>query len=408
MHLPSLENTLLNPDDLEAIFDDLKFSFRGGRNKGTWIKCMSAAIELITGYKPSYEEVKDAYILIDALDRNFKQVELTREQVINMLPYFITYFKIHTNNHFTSDSNSIEESAQFFKHICNTENINSNSLLCAHRDHTIDGVAYLISHSIREKALQVLNLQQAMLVNSKTSNVTINWFQQGPTKYASANMFPDMFIGYIERGEIPLLLEQLEHHWIQIDSLRDETIEGVEFQLMELDEITKETIEYLNQNYANWNTQAYNLKSDSEDRLIENALLIMPNIKRFMPFLQKSIAQQQKIIKSGIAKNAQLNPTTREAIEWFAETQVMTLAGKALYESVFYFICGKRFFANNGVYIGIERDHSEYQSRSFKHSYSKPQYLYARRSKTGLDMNNQSLSGNTIRQFWRNPLPKHD
>lgn len=96
-----------------------------------------------------------------------------------------------------------------------------------------------------------------------------------------------------------------------------------------------------------------------------------------------------------------------ESIDLFFENACMTSYAKALYEIAFYYMLGKSLVTKNQVYIGIERDHSEYQNKAIRigcnyEDYAKKHhFLYTRRTPDGFNHKANRLSALSFRQFWR-------
>jgi hypothetical protein len=342
--------------------------------------------------------------------------------VVAFLPYILIGFRSHSGKAFHEDSNTLESIIQFIIWIYDRKEIEIISFLCAQRGISQPGIHLLIDRIQKNKTKKTLNLQMGILSNTMSvKKKKIIWYQQASTERAASNMFPVMFIQYLEKGQISDLLLLLDNHFQELSNVVNLNLSDCDRRIINLDSFTNELNSFLEKSFgSNW--KCLNFKDvRSNGDLLEIALnYALPEVKRFMPFYETSREEQGRMHKEYFEiniKRAQINARekqypdlinkTKEAIAWFYQNQIMDITAKAVYEASFYYLWGKMIGSNeNACAVGIDRDHAIYQFLAWRLGYLTTRkgkgllsLIYTRRIEP--EENNKGLKGISFRQFWR-------
>lgn len=387
-----------------------------------WENLMSVIIFCLSGQLPLRQEVLRGRQIMMALPRHLKTPIYAEKIAFSLLPYILIGFKTHIEDHFQADSNTIADAITFIDCLYNTSNPIARSFLCAHRGKS-KNEKHILSESVQlKKALVALNVTKGILANNPGAETSsMYWHQQGPTEWACLNMFPEMFLRYLTSGEISYMLTLLDRHFKELGELlaiRDPNC--IKAELIGQDLVTLDVLSFVSKRYGHsWRSTDFSKAEIKKDILIDIALEIaLPDVVRLMPFYSSSHSSKKYIdekssyiannVKSSLDSNPVHTNLIKHVIERFFENQLMHPTAKALYESAFYYIWGKRSAVNkNEIAIGIDRDHNNFQYTAWKQGYieemegdiSSIPLLYARR--TNEDAPGSALKDYCIRQFWR-------
>lgn len=400
------------------------FDISGIKKPVYWEKVMKTIIYCISGQLANRQEILRGRQIIINLPKYFKKKYLDERFVLGFLPYILIGFKTHLKDVFRSDSNTLNDISKFIIHLFEQDSAKIISFLCAHRSFSSKGLHVLSNSLHTDKIKRTLNLQKGILANVPgLKKRKIYWYQQFSSIMASSNMFPEMFIQYLESGQIPELLIILEKQVHELKKCLKDTTGLFDISLLNLDTITSKTCLYLNSQYGdNWRILDFKQMKEDESVLIKIAIeKAIPEVKRLTPFYgdpqyKDFVLTHQNYSKKNLMKARQLENSekyhgitlsTREAIDWFYYKQLMHISAKALYEVAFFYILGKNASLNlNQISIGIDRDHSDYQSLAWKAGYQEgskkkvpTMIIYARRREE--EVPESSLEKISFRQFWR-------
>lgn len=396
----------------------------GIKKPSYWEKVMKTIIYCISGQIASRQEIVRGRQIIINLPRYFKKKYLDEQFVFCFLPYILIGFKTHLGDIFQSDSNKLDDMCKFIIHLFEQDSAEITSYLCAHRGFAPKGSHVLIDSIRKDRVKRTLNLQKGILANVPSlKHRKICWYQQFSTAMASSNMFPEMFIQYLESGRVPELLLILEKQVTELKKCLKDTTGLFDIKLLNLDSVTSKTCSFLDSRYGtDWRTAKFTKETYDGSSLIKIALeQVTPEIKRLTPFYGDSLSEnflltRQEHLKNNLKKAEELEKSgsyygitlrTLKAIDWFYYNQVMHISAKALYEAAFFYIWGKNAGLNfNRISIGIDRDHSEYQNSAWEIGYQDENQekmpamiIYARRVEGEIPGN--SLEKISFRQFWR-------
>lgn len=393
----------------------------GVEKSSKWESLMTAVIYCLSGKLPLRHEVLRGRQIIMALPAKLRTRDVVDKIAFTLLPYILIGFKSHLEERFQSDSNIVGDVVSFITRLSEIEDPLALSFLCAHRGRSVEERHVLIDSVQIPKALVTLNVIKGILANNPWSKSGhIRWYQQGPTEWACLNMFPEMFLRYLVQGKVSHLLTLLGRHFTDIQEMMgDIDPNGIKTELVEMDPLTSEVLNFLRRKYGDeWRSTDYSRVSVKKDPLVEIALdVALPSVARQMPFYSAKHSHREYLNRkeSLIIQNIDDSPgltqvrasLIRCTIERFFETQIMHPTAKALYETSFYYVWGKRSAqSRREVPIGIDRDHGWFQYLAWKEGYREGTteaqnvpLLYARR--TAEDCVGDALKDYSLRQFWR-------
>lgn len=406
------KNNPETPDSIRELMESLKFDLdpRGIEKSQRWEKMMTVIIYCLSGKIPLRSEVLLGRQIILALPRYLREMENIKKISFSVLPYILIGFKSHIENEFHHDSNKIKDVANFISRLHESNNPRALSFLCAHRESGSIEKLILVNSIHKVKTGKALNLIKGILANTQAKSRTIHWYQQGGTKQACMNMFPEMFIKYMEGGKMLDLIKLLDSHFNEISSLISQNDQNFqEIKLFGLDSVINEVTNFICNNYCkNW--QNTDFSKFKKDELVSLALdVTLPHIIRLMPFYSSHILIHQDYLdkkESYIQKNVSGTNSflIKKVIERFFESQMMHPTAKAMYETTFYYLWGKHCAENNDFFsIGIDRDHDNFQYLAWRKGFLEiveneaVPLIYGRRTKE----NGLTLSSYNLRQFWR-------
>lgn len=398
-----------------------------------WERVVRTMIFSVSRQIASREELKKGRQIIERLPKGFKQ-NVGRDFVINFLPYLLIGFNTHRGSSFVNELNSIDNACSFIEAVYQKYQTYTISFLCAHREATAVKPHSLVDNIVMSKATKTINLQHALFANALIETASLSWHQQLATERASSNMFPEIFLSYLNRVEVPDMLLQLDRHTQQMEKLIQQLLSsGIEHRLKPLDIYSVEFENYLEEEFGiDWRSRRIQFPttiSEVDWNYLTKIVQVsaFPEVERFMPYFLLNAHRGDLIQKGKIQDNIQrailleeqgqkltsgfsLADVTQNAIDWFNTNMNINAETKALYEVMFYYYWGLISRENNFIGIGIERDYTRYQDESWALGYNKKigvsaikrgvPLLYSRRTPKELEMG--TLRDISFRQFWRN------
>lgn len=405
--------TSVNYDDIDPL---------GLKKSARWETLMGAIIYCLSGHLPLRQEILRGRQIVMALAPKFRKREKVEKVIFSLFPYLLIGFKSHIEDRFQEDSNRVASVASFIERFSSISDPVVTSFLCAHRGRSVSERHVLIDTIQADKALTALHVEKGLLANNPNAKTgLVQWHQQGPTEWACLNMFPEMFLRYLRQGEVNKLLKLLGGHFSALQSLADTPdVYGIEVEVLSLDPVTSDVLNFLDQRYGKrWRITNHAINVNGGDILLQIALeKTLPCVMRQMPFysdiqMHKAYIKEKETLisknmvttMSGDNNQSQL---VKSVIERFYEMQFMHPTAKALYETAFYYFWGMSSARDSRtVALGIDRDYAEFQYHAWKEGYTEgggladysTSLLYARR--TSENFHKSTLSGYSVRQFWR-------
>lgn len=377
-----------------------------------WEQSFATMIYAITGQVPAREEIKAGRRIIENLPRSFKQEHVDESFVLGPLAYVVAFQKT-TEAAFQVDTNNVRMVANSLEQLTSYtgDNLTLNSLLCGHRVDSAVKKNSLIDTLPIDKVRRTARLITGLGRNACKSPLTIDWYQQQPTIYASSNMFPTVFERYVVDTEVPELFTRLAHYSDQIRTLFDgEQSEDVTYHIKSLDDITTATLSLL-ENYPEWQDLTPNA-SQLDPQTADLVAMTQPEISRFAQSYGNSReAQADDYIAQNVAMTSHeaydANPLdVAGAISWFYDSLSMSLSAKALYEVCLSRTWGRINATSDAIGIGIDRDHTRQRPLGYAFgqqeaglpSEKQVPLLYGRFKKD--EKAASLLSSYNVRQFW--------
>lgn len=401
-------------------------AFRTFEPTREWQRIIQALSLSVCGRVPSTHDMEIARRLLYSLPNQYKRLHENPWDAVGLLVYLFIGFRFHPHFSHQEDVNRLDSAISFLRHLYSGSDAQLDSILCSHRGRSVPGGSWLAEEIPSEMALKSLGLQLALLMNVKTlTRRSINWMQQGPGVYASTTVFPELFMRYLMNGTVPHMLIVLANQFVQVRKLLAEnSSHDVPCALVDLDRHTHETLLFMKEHFGvHWRGVDYRDGCFYGDHLVDIAItLALPEIRRLMPFysdnfrgvgiaqdqhMRQNIARATQLASEQDALVSNLSSLTRRTIKWFLANRTMHATAKAMYETVFYYLWGKRCGETAGSFaVGLDRDHSEYQVEAWQLGYreasckdSDGPLLYARRVENPRD--DGYLHSVSFRQFWR-------
>ncbi|MEK7502091.1 MAG: hypothetical protein AAB609_01035 [Patescibacteria group bacterium] len=396
------------------------------RNKTQkWEMAVGTVMYAISGQIPDRVDILRGRQIIERLPKTVKS-DVDLHFVLAYLPYLLVGFNIDHHSTHVDEANKLENAVAFISKTYNHASVISWSFLCAHRELTVRKPMSLVDEIAKNKILKTVNLQLGILSNAKIEEALVVWKQQQPTEKAGSNMFPDMFINYMNNATMPDLLLLLDSHFSGVQQILDsKETDKIKFSFEGQDEYTNQLEQELVKMFGeNWRISSkVNFASKEARELFQLAMNnTSSEISRLKPYFEdsnetkwkskiKEITQinleRAKTLESKgktLSTGQSISKVTADAISWFYQNQSMSFEAKSLYETLFYFYWGKVASTNNHVAVGIDRDYSSFQIYSWEKGYKSSDQngfpiLYARR--TDEEKSGGRLKEISYRQFWR-------
>jgi hypothetical protein len=330
--------------------------------------------------------------------------DIGHDLVFYLIPVILIGFKLHTKDIFCSDSNSVQQAASFIEKIWRKKNLNLYVYLCAHRGHGTETRKHCLVEHIPENFLDssfwlVSSLVKASQLDTH-SRITIQ--QQEASVMTSMSMFPAMFVEYAKRGEVENMLNLINRHTSLISKKALLATEPHKMEIIceGLDTHTLQVMHLLEMRYGKeWRQLSFKTVSANDPFVAIAHRHGLPQVQRYSLGWELLITEAQKS-----AEIHQGSKLANECLQWFLNHMQLTREAKALYEVCFYYVLGNKIASEQGIYLGLERDHTKLQYDALNlgmGNTANAAYLYARRTKDALTQEGIGLSKISFRQFWR-------
>jgi len=395
-----------------------------------WQDVLQAVLLAITGLKASIDELRVMRSLLYTLPSEYKRSFTDPWQSIGLIAYLLIGFRMHIVDRHKEDSNSVNDLARFISLLRSSSEAHVSSFLCSHRGKSIPGGSWLadVEEVPREKIHRAISLQLALLANaSHLKERSISWVQQGPSPFASSTIFPELFLRYAEQGLVPDMLLTLakQERFIQ-QEIEAGNPTSIRVNLISIDPFLVSVLRFMRGTFGRkWRTTDFLVSRSPRMGIVDIALTsALPEVMRLMPFyansktkqriadedryLQRNLDRAVDLPESHLMSRDKIRSFTKQTIRLFALNQGMHPSAKAVYETVFYYLWGRRCAQKSGSFaIGLDRDHSRFQQEAWELGYEEGReercrgvVLYARRVERVSD-HGSMLNDLSFRQFWR-------
>jgi hypothetical protein len=355
-------------------------------------------------------------------------IQLTPQFSYFFLPYFAAGFDVSKNTDLLGKGgvNNPRESYEVIKSFHGHSPLEITSYLCFHRQSRQIGFADSVLNELKfSDVKRAMNLLKGLIGNSPLQRASINFYQPSGTMHGIGSIFPDVVMMYATRGILADLMLQLGAHVNSLDSyLKSQSTSNISFSAAGVDGICKiiqetgsrlfgEGWRNLSEKHA---VAALEKPHSLEMKVMEIAeYMAKKEVERFMPFYRAPVLLSQDLVEKNIQRatviaesgNLGIVEETKRALASINET--MTIQGKSVQETLFYFSWGFETAIKGGIGIGLDTDHESYQSAAWRLGWDLGinntdffrgfPLIYARKSQTSVPSN--GLLGISFRQFWR-------
>jgi hypothetical protein len=410
----------------ELVLDDQKFlSFDfhpygagelGWRN---WGRYFATAVQLFTGHCPSKEEIQIAKGFVMGFSHEEKVRLVNKQFILCFLPYLFIGLKMHQENRFRDDSNSIEDVRNFVLSLWSQQRVLMSTFLCSHRDPKTGSELNLLQTNIPDwKVRRSISMLLGILNNCQTLvRGRLAVIQQGPSANATSTVFPEITVAYIEKGNLQELLATINWQYEYVRKLLGSINGGkVSLGLYSTDCMNRRLEELMSTRFGGqWRTKDFLSFAELPDPLVRIGVdHVLPSIRRLISFFEGDTqsrfhSQLEDLVLLNRTGDGEQANMAESIIREFARNYTMNLGAKAVHEAGFYYLWGRYCGMTNAAFaIGLDRDHDVYQylawslgAASVQGSVPKGQQrlLSARRNPKGLK--HGILTDLSFRQFWR-------
>lgn len=325
---------------------------------------------------------------------------------VKFVAFFVSLmigFRINTFGWSEQSSNRVNDVLAFLDNVFHNKNkaISISSIFCAHRESDAQDMNTLVKKIKDVSVKRYIHLLQSLFLNINAKNVEVVWYHPIGGKHALTEVFPNIAIKHIRENHVDELLGQMNEHYKKVE----ETVEllkmpEVVIKLAPLDlfviEVEKECQKIGGKLWRKIDN--FNSVKNRDIRVITQEMTLK-DISRYMP-------EYQSLTNIDLDNFSPVTNNEKDAVGWYFGDGRLGLHSKSFYETVFYYHWGKLTKKNNGIAIGIDRDHDLFQVEAFSLGYnglvdisvSSP-LLYARRSEE--ELQTSDINSTSIRQFWR-------
>ena len=373
-----------------------------------WERALAATIFAASGQVADRSELLHGRAVLDGAPRSAR-ARLEPRDIAGILAPLLMGFRLSQAHEFVREANRHRDASRVFSRLLDSEHVNLDVPLCAHRERAEVAPRRLACAPHRASFARVCGLLQLLLSNAHVAGASVRFLQQGPTERAASCMFPSVFDEYARNGEVALLLEALAGHHVTLRAWLPPYCNGkVMFEVGALDPLSiaaeADLYEALGPGWQRLSDETPGVKAAAtwlSDPATHVALdKAVEHVARFMP----EIGRRSTINGTERATYAASDSCAVEAaLHWHNERARMSRLGRALFELAFYRRWGLNTRARNGIGLGFDRDFSEFQrmawSRAFDAEPDAPvPLLYARRTEN--TRAGGALRQLSYRQFW--------
>ncbi|MDD2487717.1 MAG: hypothetical protein PHS92_05100 [Candidatus Gracilibacteria bacterium] len=342
-------------------------------------------------------------------DSNSKVLEvLDSPEFLIPYIYLLVGFNFEVSEYHGKDSiNSHYALAATLLKLLDEDEIRFSGFLCAHRESN-DIKMHSLSENVNMKHFtRATNILKGVAENLG-KEYSINFSHTLGDENGINATFPSLFLNYFNNGELYLMSEQLERHYNELKKKEDSHIK-ISSVSDHYSEVSRQLVGKFGSNWGNIDLNELNNNADDGCKISEIAYyMTAKDLERFECFHNGAGIQDKEKVQRLIALNIEnakehgKEEVVGKAIEMFFNR--LTLAGKALYETMFYNVWGKNVKDSNGIGVGFDRDHDIFQTASFTSGYTDSvnsgQLVPLMYSKHTGKKSGDSLGEISFRQFW--------
>lgn len=403
------QEDFLNPEEsIEDVESSAKVHFQDDIKRG-----MASLIYSLSGQVPSERERNLIFSSTHELQNYFDDTEEadfleSQDFVFGALPYFFSGFGVKDQKWSRNDVNSQENFISTVSHFLDQDEPEISSFLCAQkRQREGDAEQALTGEVYRNGQSRAFNLLKGISSHMPVETAQVTFYHPTATYEGLISIFPKIITETAERGELGDVTDLLRSQSEDFARIARENSEDfVEFETDSIDDhvqsVYGEMERRIGSDYRELSTSELESLAD-EEYLFEVARnSTLPEVERLMPFY-KEPGSEEEIVDSEVIDEVE-DPEMKRALQFY--TEPMSKASKAVAETVFYYKWGEMARDEEGIAIGLERDHEDFQTLAFQYGHGRDYklnhhapLLYARRS--NVDEPGETLHKTSLRQFWR-------
>lgn len=383
------------------VLPDIDGALTLGTNE--WIKLQLVLIWALTGKIADRDTVapyKDVY-------RNLlKQFNIQNSFRISVaFAYLTCAVRLKRNGWGAEDKNNVDDFESFCRQLLDPAKgtIMATTFMCAHREADEEDSNKLVKKLKTESFVRIINALKGAVYNLDDKKVDLAIYHLDGSRYSLLAIFPNIIFQYLESEGLGMLLNTLGKHYHEIEQLgRELTTDKFSIHLSPSEKHIIETRAFCEEIGGEaWRSltphEAARILPEYLDEI--TGVAAMAEVSRYMP-------EYNAVKINGINVNYKQHAEDEEVMRWYSQQEDLSPYGKAFYETLFYFNWGRKTRQTDGVAIGIDRDHSDFQVRAFHAGYngeykfgSRAPVVYLRRSDREVGKND--INSLSLRQFWR-------
>lgn len=368
------------------------------KDKSFWVRAIRTFVLSISGKIISLVDVYMYQDLLTLLRSKFNY-ECDSFPKLLAFSYLICGFDIKRSNWSEGGVNSYADFISFLKTISVREDkLKIYSFMCPHREADNVAINTIVDKVKTESFLRLVNVIKGYIYNYYPKRREIDWTIYHMTGHKSElpALFPNIIKNYLDNYSINKLINRLEFNYQQVKEVSAKlSNKRSNIHLEPLQKYINMVEQQCLAKYGeNW-SQITDV-SKITDQIISLATnLTRRDVERYMPEFEKT-----DFIEA--LNKYSFNPI----IKYYLQFGKFSLHGKALFETMFYYLWGRICKSTGGIGIGIDRDHDLFQTQAFNLGYNDlldyangASLLYMRRSARENGLTN--LKSISLRQFWR-------
>lgn len=367
-------------------------------DKSFWVRTIRTLVLSISGKIISLVDVYTYRDLLTILRSEFNY-ECNSFPKLLAFSYLICGFDIKRSNWSEGGVNSYADYISFLRTISIREDkLKIYSFMCPHREADNVAINTIVDKVKTESFLRLVNVIKGYIYNYYPSCRAIDWTIYHITGHKSElpALFPNIVKNYLDNYSIDILINKLETNYHQVKEIAtklSDTRSNIHLEPLQkyIKMVEKQCLTRYGQNWS----QITDVSQISDQIMLLATNLTCRDVERYMPeFEQADFIETLN------------NHSSNSVIDYYLNSGNYSLHGKALYETMFYYMWGRICKLTGGIGIGIDRDHDLFQTQAFNLGYNDlldytngASLLYMRRSsrENGLT----SLKSMSLRQFWR-------
>jgi hypothetical protein len=336
------------------------------------------------------------------------------------LIYLIIAFKLKRNGRSHEESNNINDAVKLLTELLTHEELKVRTILCSHREASDINKNTLVENFLEASLVRVTSMLKGIIENSPVKFAKVTFYQATPLFQASTYVFPQMFLNYMENGEVDHFFTLLGAQFNQLQKgLSNYSTERVSFSAVPLQEfystVESKVAELFGKQWRELNEWSQvSVDTPLKESILEIAREITsPSIARLMPYFELKpdlgdISSKIKLNQEKIVNDSNRCELIQNSINWFYITGKLNMVTKSLLETMFYYTWGELAKQEDEIGFGLDRDHDEYQTMSWALGYNGSYFggnyiplLYAKRLASKDEIPGGTLNEISFRQFWR-------